>query len=47
MNKAVVMVAIAVAAAVGVSAFALMSGNTDDITPVVQEPVVLEEKLSV
>ena len=38
MNKAVVMVAIAVVAAVGISAFALMSGDSSEVTPVVQEP---------
>ena len=51
MNKAIVMIAIAVVAAIGISAFALMSGNTDEVTPVVQEPMiekpaVLEENIS-
>ena len=47
MNKAVVMVAIAVVAAVGISAFALMSGDSSEVTPVIQEPAVLEEKVSI
>ena len=44
MNKAIIVVAIAVVAAVGISAFALMSSNTGEIAPVVQEPVILEEE---
>jgi len=52
MNKVIVMVAIAVVAAVGISSFALMSNNAGEISPVVQEPMiekpaVLEEKVSV
>ena len=43
MNKAIVMIAIAVAAAVGVSAFALMSSESGSLpTPVVQEPVIFD-----
>ena len=45
MNKVIAMVTIAVVAAVGISAFALMSTNTGEIIPVVQEPVVLEEEI--
>ena len=42
MNKAIVMIAIAVVAAVGVSAFALMSSESGPLpAPVDQEPVVL------
>ena len=41
------MIAIAVVAALGISAFALMSGNTGEVTPVVQEPVVLKEEISI
>ena len=40
MNKSVVLIAIAVVAAVGISAFALMSGNTDEVTSIVQEPMI-------
>ena len=47
MNKAIIVVAIAVVAAVGISAFALMSSNTGEIASVVQESVILEEKVSV
>ena len=43
MNKAIVMVAIAVVAAVGISSFALMSSESGPLpAPVVQEPAVLE-----
>ena len=47
MNKVIVVVAIAVVIAVGISAFTLISTNTDEITPVIQESVVFEEKVSV
>ena len=48
MNKAVVMVAIAVVAAVGISAFALMSLESGSLpTPVVQEPVIFDEEISI
>ena len=48
MNKVIVMVAIAVVAVVGISAFALMSSEFDPLpAPVVQEPVVLEEEISI
>ena len=42
MNKAIVMVAIAVVAAVGISSFVLMSNNTGEISPVAEKSVVLE-----
>ena len=41
------MVAIVVVAAVGISAFALTSTNTGEIIPVVQEPMVFEEEISI
>ena len=41
------MIAIAVVAAVGISAFALISENTGEVTPVVQEQVVFEEEISI
>ena len=42
------MVAIAVVAAVGISAFVLMYSESGPLpTPVVQEPVVLEEEISI
>ena len=42
------MIAIAVVAAVGISAFALMSLESGPLpAPVVQEPVVLEEEISI
>ena len=47
MNKAIVLVAIAVVAAVGISSFALMSINSDEVTPLVQELAVLEEEISI
>ena len=48
MNKLIVVVAIAVVVAVGVSAFALMSSESGPLSaPVVQEPVVLEEEVSI
>ena len=47
MNKAIVMVAIAVVAAVGISSFVLMSNNTGEISPVAEKSDVLEEKISV
>ena len=53
MNKAIVMIAIAVVAAVGVSAFALMSSEssplpgTVDQEPMIEKPVVLEEEISI
>ena len=52
MNKAVVMIAIAVVAAVGISAFALMSSESGPLpAPVVQEPMIekpsfFEEEIS-
>jgi len=36
MNKVIVMVAIAVVAAVGISSFALMSNNAGDISPLLK-----------
>jgi len=48
MNKAVVMISIAVVAAVGISAFALMSSESGSLpTPVVQEPVIFDEEISI
>ena len=47
MNKTIVLVAIAVVAAVGISSFALMSNNSDEVTPLVQELVVDEEEISI
>ncbi len=47
MNKTIVLVAITVVAAVGISAFALMSNNSDEVTPLVQELVVDEEEISI
>ena len=48
MNKAIVLVAVAIIVAVGISAFALMSSESDPLlAPVVQEPVVLEEEISI
>ena len=47
MNKTKVLVAIAVVAAVGISSFALMSNNSDEVTPLVQELVVDEEEISI
>ena len=47
MNKAIVMVAIAVVAAVGISSFVLMSNNAGEISPVAEKSDVLEEKISV
>ena len=53
MNKAIVMIAIAVVAAVGISAFALMPSESSPLpAPVVQEPMiekptVLEEEISI
>ena len=42
------MIAIAVVAAVGISAFALMYSESGPLpAPVVQEPVVLEEEISI
>ena len=47
MNKAIVLVAIAVVAAVGISSFALMSINSDEVTPLDQGLAVLEEEISI
>ena len=48
MNKVIAVVAMAVVVAVGISAFALMSTESGPLpAPVVQETVVLEEKVSV
>ena len=48
MNKVIVMVAIAVVAVVGISAFALMSSESGPLpAPVVQEPIILEEEISI
>ena len=47
MNKAIVLIAIAVVAAVGISSFALMSINSDEVTPLVQDLAVLEEEISI
>ena len=47
MNKTIVLVAIAVVVAVGISSFALMSNNSDEVTPLVQELVVDEEEISI
>ena len=47
MNKTIVLVSIAVVVAVGISSFALMSNNSDEVTPLVQELVVDEEEISI
>jgi hypothetical protein len=47
MNKTLVLVVVTLVIAVGVSAFALTSSNTDVFSSIIQEPVVLEEKVSV
>ncbi|MEZ8031231.1 MAG: hypothetical protein QMC47_03495, partial [Nitrosopumilus sp.] len=47
MNKALVLVVVTLVIAVGVSAFALTSSNTDVFSSIIQEPVVLEEKVSI
>ena len=53
MNKAIVVVAVAIVAAVGISAFALMSSESDPMpAPVIQEPVsekpaAVEEEISI
>ena len=48
MNKAIVIVAVAIVAAVGISAFALMSTESSPLpTPVDQEPIILEEEISI
>ena len=47
MNKTIVLVAIAVVVAVGISSFALMSNNSDEVAPLVQEIVVDEEEISI
>ena len=40
MNKAIVLVAVAIVAAAGISAFALMSSDSGEVTPIVQEPKI-------
>ena len=52
MNKAIVLVAVAIVAAAGISAFALMSSDSGEVTPIVQEPIaekpaVVEEEVSI
>ena len=48
MNKTIVIVAVAIVAAVGISAFALMSTESIPLpTPVDQEPIILEEEISI
>jgi hypothetical protein len=47
MNKTMVLVVVTLVIAVGVSAFALTSSNTDVFTSIIQEPVVLEGKISI
>ena len=51
MNKAIVLVAVAIVAAVGISAFALMSSDSGEITtiqePIAEKPAVVEEEVSI
>ena len=52
MNKAIVLVAVAIVVAAGISAFALMSSDSGEVTPIVQEPiaekpVIVEEEVSI
>ena len=51
MNKAIVLVAVAIVAAVGISAFALMSSDSGEITtiqePISEKPAIVEEEVSV
>ena len=52
MNKAIVLVAVAIVAAAGISAFALMSSDSGEVTPIVQEPIaekpaIVEEEVSI
>ena len=52
MNKAIVLAAMAIVVAVGISAFALMSIDRDEVTtiveePITEQPVVVEEKISI
>ena len=47
MNKTIALVSIAVVVAIGISSFALMSINSDEVTPLVQELAVLEEEISI
>ncbi len=48
MNKAIVLVAVAIVAAAGISAFALMSSDSGEITtiqePIAEKPAIVEEK---
>jgi len=47
MNKSLVLVVVTLVIAMGVSSFVLTSSNTDVFSSIIQEPVVLEEKISV
>ena len=52
MNKAIILVAVAIVAAAGISAFALMSSDSGEVTPIVQEPIaekpaIVEEEVSI
>lgn len=52
MNKAIVLVAVAIVVAAGISAFALMSSDSGEVTPIVQEPIadkpeIIEEEVSI
>ena len=52
MNKAIVLVAVAIVAAAGISAFALMSSDSGEVTTIVQEPIaekpaIVEEEVSI
>ena len=52
MNKAIVLVAVAIVAAAGISAFALMSSDSGEVTTIVQEPIaekpaIVEEEISI
>ena len=51
MNKAIVLVAVAIVAAAGISAFALMSSDSGEVTtiqePINEKPAIVEEKVSI
>ena len=51
MNKAIVLVAVAIVAAAGISAFALMSPDSGEVTtiqePINEKPAIVEEEVSV
>ena len=51
MNKVIVLVAVAIVAAAGISAFALMSSDSGEVTtiqePINEKPAIVEEEVSI